>query len=444
MKHFAIPLILILLSSPLSFTQTISEFEVLSDGFEVEKVKNDDLELVKEIIRDKNKQIVQFYNYDSKTGKLQGEFNNAIYTGTISNGLITSSNYIYYLNPDYSSSILYISGNIYNGILDGSYDVNLREYDNFIYCHEDLAKLNSEVKGGRTSTYQLFANKSNAKILVDKTVGYMHFNMGKLLRIDFQNKGFQYRVDYDAYGYLDYFVIRDLTTKHTVDSFKVGGKLALLNGSFEKSKYQGVIDSLATIRQTTLSTYPYPNIFNTVQESSDNLKKQLIPEINPFSNVYKLNRRDFANGVNQDNYVWRWSSYVSSDLKSVVMIPLCGGDSKRIGLDEFWAEYNKPAPILSCFKLKTIITSTKMGYSPVETGNQEQRLLTYLIPFFEFEISIDYLVNTYGTIKGYQMYNLLIGKMDEKLLKNFKLATPLNSDEIIIRNKEDLSSYPNK
>ena len=389
--------------------ETLSEFEELPGKIKLESIKNFNLKLIKEIYRDENNKIVQFYNYDPKTGMFEGDFNNGMSTGTYKNNLMTSENFIYFLNPS-ETNPLYMKGKIINGRCVGKFEVYQRTFDLTSKFTDQLFDrtgkfINTWNEYDRSIELFTLFNKNN--VYTDALVGEIVFNEGiyKSFTYNYENKN--YKGDYKN-GILEYFVIKDFNTGWTIDSMKLDGKIYMRNGKYKKNDYPKIIDTLELWRNSNINSIN----FRLSGLDTINFDKapywQNLPEIDPINNNYLVKYHEINYWrpiINRENLETRhslWVNYLSKDLKKIITIPTHYANYNNYAIDGniLGMKASEVDSISICYSLLKIIESYRL-----KNNTDTIRLI---IPFFVYEINLEKIINTSGTINGYKDYYNMI------------------------------------
>lgn len=409
---------------------TFSEFDKTNEGFEIEKIKNSDLQLIKEIYRDKSGKTVRFYNYNPTTGALDGDFDNGLYSGNYKNGLITSDNYIQFLNPSSDSKVLIIKGKIVAGKLNGAYNVTLRSYDTQAQYDHVSTVLNSYIRGEYTKTYSTYVNWTK---FTDKVVGQMNFENGLYDSFDYIHENKQYKGKYNM-GFLDYYIIKDLSNNRNIDSFKVAGKIYLRGGSFQKNKNSDLplagqqkttlIDTLEKIKLLSDAGMNYKEIGLAEYSAHDYHTFQTIPIVDPLGLSFDFIKRK---GYTNSDFI----NYIDNTYKKITFVPISNiidSEHSNIGISSNnGGDYSIPAK----FQLSGI---TKIKYDEIDI----------LIPFFEHEFNLNRLVELYGTIKGYKILWDFYAGTNEGQLKLLNEYSSTNSQKQTSFSYADITKWNNR
>lgn len=431
MKHFIILIIGIIgFSIVVNAQQTVIEKTKTDNGLILEKTLDLELRVLKETYFDESGRILEYYNFNPLTGKIEGAFNNGIVEGTMHDGLITSDNYIHFITPKYnntSSKALLIKGKIQSGKLNGKYNIYQREYK-IQYSYDQYETiLNTYISGKYTKTYSAFVDKNN---FTEKIVGFINFEEGKYETFEFTFNNIRYNSKY-LNGLIFSFAKYDLIDNSYIDSISISGKLYLKDRKYYKNEYPEIISQLDSLRK---------GIYATCEKITNNnitYKKSIqnILNIDPLNNSYEFINRAFNYGVNEHDYTWRWISYLKEDYSRIYLIPLSGGYTKQIGIDNYDG-YNTPVPIPSIFELISISECTSQNIT--RGGNS-----LFKIPFFEYTFDLNTLLLKYGSQKGYSIYFSQIQNMDENNLNGIKQLYP-DASSISIGRYSDIENYPNK
>ncbi len=431
MKHLIIGIIVIIgFSKAVNAQQTVTEKTKTDNGLILEKTLDLELRLLKETYFDESGRIVEYYNFNPITGKIEGAFNNGLVEGTMHDGLITSDNYIQFITPKYnnkSSKALLIKGKIHSGKLNGKYNIYEREYKIQYYYDQYETILNTYISGKYTKTYSAFVDQNN---FTEKIVGFISFDEGKYETFTFAFNNIRYNAKY-LNGLIFSFAKYDLIDNSYIDSLSISGKLYIKDRKYYKNEYPEIISQLDSLRKGIYATCEEITNKNiTYQKSIQN-----ILYVDPLNNSYEFINRAFNYGVNENNYTWRWISYLKEDYSRIYFIPLSGGYTKQIGIDNYNG-YNTPVSIPSIFKL--ISTSECTGQNITRGGNS-----LFKIPFFEYTLDLNTLLLKYGSQKGYSIYFSQIQNMDENNLDGIKQLYP-DTIGISIRDHSTIDNYPNK
>lgn len=410
--------------------QTVTEKTKTDNGLILEKTLDLELRLLKETYFDENGRIVEYYNFNPNTGKIEGAFNNGLVEGKMHDGLITSDNYIHFITPKYnyqSSKALLIKGKIESGKLNGKYNIYEREYKiQYSYDHYETI-LNTYISGKYTKTYSAFVDKNN---FTEKIVGIINFEEGKYESFEFIFNNIRYKAKYSN-GLIFLFAKYDLIDNVYIDSLSISGKLYIKDRKYHKNEYPEIISQLDSLRKGIYATCKeITNINVTYQKSEQN-----VLHIDPLNNSYEFISRAFNYGVNDNDYTWRWISYLKEDYSGIYFIPLSGGYAKQIGIDNYDG-YNTPEPIPSIFKLISVL---ECEGDNITLGDKS----IFKIPFFEYNLDLNKLLLKYGSQKGYSIYFSQIQNMGKKNLDGIKQLYP-DASSISIGSYSNIENYPNK
>lgn len=379
--------------------QTFSEFKNLEDGTVLEVVKNSDLNVIKEIHKNKSGQVIQFYNYNPQTAKLEGAFDNGLYKGIYTDDLITSENYIRFLNKGDTRDVdlLFFQGKINKGKLSGKYNVISRHYYPYDKEYEtqnrDLYFLTSYFRGEQPDVYQLHINSGK---YTDKNVGEMVFEDGLIKSFDYNWAGRKYKGNFIS-GFPDYFVIRELSTSHIIDSMKIDGKVFVKAGVYVKNSIPAILDSLNKIKMSGISDIDYKSAgLDTIGFDEYTEGYQSVPMIDPLNHLFLIVKRKIIDRADYSD----WLNYTNRNLQSVSFIPTSAGKSK--GGNFLGLSSGDQGKISSGFSITKFITSR------VEVYNGSTEVITTLIPFFEYHFNIAKMTHLNGTLNGYRDYYSLV------------------------------------
>ena len=403
--------------------ETFTEYEKLSDGIEIERIKNSDLKVIKEVYKNKSGQIIQFYNYNPQTNELDGEFDNGIFKGYYSNNLVTSEDYIHFLNPNNTSKdVLLLKGKIIKGKFEGKYFVFQRSYETEIRYDETSTREISYLRGEYTATYTKYINQGK---YTDKIVGEIVFENGLY-------KSFQYKYENKMYkgiylnGFLDYYSIRNISDNRIIDSIKVEGKLFVEKGIFKKNEYSSIIDTLNNIMNSDINNIDYlTSGFDTIGFDNNTRYFQYVPLCEPLNHTFGIVKRE---NVNENE---SWMTYVSKGLNMIVILPTSGryseGYESFLGLNSTGDNPGMGShDLISCIKINKLVTCK------VVVNYGTNLVDSVLIPFFEYKFDLQNMINLSGTIMGYSdYYKLLYNSLGKDKMLLFKKYSSIPQTKMI-------------